>query len=193
MILSVVLYPDPVLRAKGRPVTHITGEIRTLAANLLETMREAHGIGLAAHQVGVPVQLAVVDVSHDEECITYCRVNGEPKKLAEICPLIFFNPKIELGKAKVTAEEGCLSFPDLRENIRRADALKATLTLLDGSTMVLETDGLLSRAIQHETDHLNGVLFIDRMSAATKLGLKRKLRELMPEWEDKRKGAAPAG
>ncbi len=188
MILPIIYYPDPVLRSKGRLVTKITGEIRALAANMLETMRAAHGVGLAAQQVGAAVQLAIVDVSHDEECVTYCRVNGENRKVADICPLIFINPKLEFEKAKVVSEEGCLSFPDLRENIKRPEKLKATLTLLNGETIVLEADGLLSRAIQHETDHLNGVLFIDRMSAATKLGLKRKLRELMPEWEEKRAG-----
>lgn len=186
MVLPIALYPDPVLRAKGRPVTQITDEIRELAANMLDTMREARGVGLAAQQVGVPVQLAIVDVSHDEECASFCRVNGADRKLAEICPLIFVNPKLEFGKEKAVSEEGCLSFPDLRENIKRPEKLKATLMLLSGETVVLEADGLLSRAIQHETDHLNGVLFIDRMSAATKIGLKRKLRELMPEWEEKR-------
>ncbi len=192
MILPILHYPDPVLRAKGKPVTKITDEIRELAANMLETMREARGVGLAAQQVGVPVQLAIVDVSHDEECASVCRVNGEDRKLAEICPLIFVNPKLEFEKEKSVSEEGCLSFPDLRENIKRPEKLKATLTLLNGETILLEADGLLSRAIQHETDHLNGVLFIDRMSAATKLGLKRKLRELMPEWEEKRAGKSQA-
>ncbi|HEY2572511.1 MAG TPA: peptide deformylase, partial [Verrucomicrobiaceae bacterium] len=117
MILPIVHYPEPVLRQKGKPVTQVTDEIRTLAANMIETMRDARGVGLAAQQVGVPVQLAVVDVSHDEECVTFCRVNGEDRKLAEVCPLIFINPKLELGKEKATSEEGCLSFPDLRENI----------------------------------------------------------------------------
>ncbi len=129
MVLPIVFYPDPVLRAKGKPVTKVTDEIRALAANMLDTMRDAHGVGLAAQQVGVPLQLAIVDVSHDEECVTYCRVNGEDRKLAEICPLIFVNPKLEFGKAKTVSEEGCLSFPDLRENIKRPEKLKATLTL----------------------------------------------------------------
>lgn len=192
MILPIVFYPDPVLRTKGRLVTQINDEVRSLAANMLETMRDAHGVGLAAQQVGAAVQLAIVDVSHDEECVSYCRVNGEDKKVSEICPLIFINPKLEFEKVKTICEEGCLSFPDLREKIKRPEKVKATLTLLNGETIVLEADGLLSRAIQHETDHLNGVLFIDRMSAATKLGLKRKLRELMPEWEEKRKDVTKA-
>ena len=190
MILPIVLYGDPVLRTKGKPVDGVTDDIRRLAEDMLETMRHAHGVGLAAQQVGVALQLAVVDVSHDPECVTHVRVNGIEKKLEDIMPLVFTNPQLEFGKEKVTAEEGCLSFPDLRDDIRRAAALKATLTLLDGTTIVLETDGLLSRAIQHETDHLNGVLFIDRFSAARKLGLKRRLRILIEDWEEDRKSGA---
>ncbi len=190
MILPIVLYDDPVLRAKGKPVAVVTDDIRRLAENMLETMRDAHGVGLAAQQVGVALQLAVVDVSHDPQCVTYVRVNGVETKLEDIMPLVFTNPQLELGKEKITAEEGCLSFPDLRDDIRRSASLKATLTLINGTTIVLETDGLLSRAIQHETDHLNGVLFIDRFSAARKLGLKRRLRMLMEDWEEDRIQAA---
>ncbi len=184
MILPIVIYGDPVLRTKGKLVDGVTDDIRRLSEDMLETMRHAHGVGLAAQQVGVALQLAVVDVSHDPACVTYLRVNGEDKKLEDIMPLVFTNPQLEFGKEKVTAEEGCLSFPDLRDDIRRSAGLKATLTLLDGTSIVLETDGLLSRAIQHETDHPNGVLFIDRFSAVRKLGLKRRLRELMEEWEE---------
>lgn len=190
MILPIVLYGDPVLRTKGKPVTVVTDDIRRLAEDMLETMRHAHGVGLAAQQVGVALQLAVVDVSHDPECVTHVRVNGIEKKLEDIMPLVFTNPQVDFGKEKITAEEGCLSFPDLRDDIRRAASLKATLTLLDGTTIVLETDGLLSRAIQHETDHLHGVLFIDRFSAVRKLGLKRRLRILMEDWEEDRKSGA---
>jgi peptide deformylase len=139
---------------------------------------------LAAQQVGHALQLAVVDVSHDPECITYLRVNGEDTPLADIMPLIFVNPKLDHGKDKAVSEEGCLSFPDLREKIRRSEAIKATLTTIEGKNLVIETDGLLSRAIQHETDHLNGILFIDRLSAAAKIGMKRKLRRLMEEWQE---------
>ena len=184
MILPIVRYNDPVLRAKGKPVTEVTPEIRTLAADMLETMRHAHGVGLAAQQIGVALQLAVIDVSHDPECVSFCRVNGEERPMPEIMPLVLLNPKLEFGKEKVINEEGCLSFPDLRMDIRRSEVVKATFQTLDGETMVVETDGLFSRAIQHETDHLNGVLFIDRISAAAKIGLKRKLRRLMEEWAE---------
>ena len=187
MVLPIVIYGDPVLRERGKDITEITDDIRELAENMLETMHDAHGVGLAAQQVGHALQLAVVEVPADDQSVTFIRVNGEEKKLVDIMPLVFVNPKLEFGKQKIVGEEGCLSFPDLRDDIRRSASVKATLTLLNGETIVLEADGLLSRAIQHETDHLNGVLFIDRMSPMAKLSLKRRLRELAPEWEAKKK------
>jgi peptide deformylase len=99
-------------------------------------------------------------------------------------PIIFLNPKIELGRDKESGEEGCLSFPDLRSQIRRSLDVEVTYQTLDGATVKLETDGLLARAFQHEIDHLNGILFIDRMSAAAKVGLKRKLARLQEEWAE---------
>ena len=112
--------------------------VRTLAADMLETMYDAHGVGLAAPQVGVSLQLAIVDVSHDEECISYLRVNGEDASLAEICPLTFINPELELLGAKDTDIEGCLSFPDLRGDITRPFEVRATLTTLDGQTLIVD-------------------------------------------------------
>jgi peptide deformylase len=100
-------------------------------------------------------------------------------------PIIFLNPQVEpLGKDKATDEEGCLSFPELRGQIRRAAAVRVTYQDLDGQTQQIETDGLLARAFQHEIDHLNGILFIDRLSSVGKIGLKRKMNELMPEWQE---------
>ncbi len=94
MIRPIVFYPDPVLRKVGARVEEVTTEIRELAADMVETMYDADGVGLAAHQVGVALQLAIVDVSHNEECVTYLRVNGEDKALSEICPLTFINPEL---------------------------------------------------------------------------------------------------
>jgi peptide deformylase len=185
MVRKIVLYPEPVLRAKCRLVSEVTGDHRQLAADMLETMRAANGVGLAAPQVGVDEQLAVIDVSHNPQCVTYLRVNGTPADLVKAMPLVFLNPKLETGKEKITDEEGCLSFPDLRSPIRRSMDVKATFQTLDGRTMTVETDGLLARALQHEIDHLNGILFIDRMSAAAKVGLKRKLARLQEEWAER--------
>ncbi len=185
MVLPIVRYPEPVLRAKCRPVTEVTPQIRELAANMLETMRDANGVGLAAPQVASDVHLAVIDVSHNPDCISFLKVNGEAvEDMTKHMPVVFMNAKLELGSAKETGEEGCLSFPGLRGDIRRSAEIKVTFMNLEGQTVTMETDGLLARAFQHEIDHLNGVLFIDRMSAAAKVGLKRKLSRLMAEWED---------
>jgi peptide deformylase len=184
MVLPIVRYPEPVLRAKCRPVSQVTPEIRKLAADMIETMRDANGVGLAAPQVAVDVQLAVIDCSHNPDCITFLKVNGQPAEMVKHMPVVFMNPQLQLGNAKETGEEGCLSFPGLRGDIRRSEVATVTFMNLKGETETWETDGLLARAFQHEIDHLNGVLFIDRMSAAAKVGLKRKLSRLMAEWEE---------
>lgn len=182
MIRPIVFYPDPVLRKVAARVESVTPEIRELAADMVETMYDANGVGLAAPQVGVSLQLAIVDVSHDEECVSYLRVNGEERTLASICPLTFINPELELRGEKETDTEGCLSFPDLRGEITRPCEVRATLHTLDGEELVIETDGLFARAIQHETDHLFGKLFIDRMSSARKLAIRRQLKEMQQEF-----------
>lgn len=184
MVLPIVRYPDPVLRAKCRLVTEVTDEIRQFSADMIETMKAANGVGLAAPQVARDIQLAVIDVSHNPQCITYLRINGESVDMPAKMPVIFLNPKIEIGKDKDVDEEGCLSFPRLRGDIRRSEDVKVTFQTLDGETQVWETDGLLARAFQHEIDHLNGILFIDRLSAVAKVGLKRKLGRLMQEWTE---------
>jgi peptide deformylase len=114
MVRKIVRYPDPVLRAKCRNVGEITPEIRTLAADMLETMREANGVGLAAPQVAVDLQLAVIDVSHNPDCITFMKVNGEKVEMVKHMPIVLMNPQLELGSDKEIGEEGCLSFPRLR-------------------------------------------------------------------------------
>lgn len=190
MILPIVRYPAPVLRAKCRDITTVTEEHRELASNMIATMRAANGVGLAAPQVGAEVQLAIIDVSHNPECITYLKVDGQDARMTEHMPVVFLNPKIELGKDKDTDEEGCLSFPRLRGDIRRSADIKVTFQTLDGETHTWETDGLLARAFQHEIDHLNGILFIDRMSATAKVTLKRKLKRLMEEWAEDEEQAA---
>lgn len=184
MIRKIVRYPEPVLRAKCRPVTEITSEIRTLAADMLETMREANGVGLAAPQIGVDLQVAVIDVSHNPDCITFMKVDGQPVDMVKHMPIVLMNPKLELGSDKELGEEGCLSFPRLRADIRRSCDIKVSYMDLDGNTVTVESDGLLARAFQHEIDHLNGILFIDRMNAVAKVGIKRKLARLMDEWDE---------
>jgi len=176
-----VQYGDPVLREKCRAVEEVDETVRQLVADMIETMYEAHGVGLAAPQVGVPLRLAVVDVSHDPECISYLRVDGREVPLEEIMPLVFINPELEFGTRKEKSAEGCLSIDGIRAEVSRPADIKARLPQLDGRVMELETDGLLARAIQHETDHLNGVLFVDRISPAAKVRIKGRLRRLTEE------------
>jgi len=179
MILPIVQYGDPVLRKKCHPIESVDNGIRTLVDDMIETMVDANGVGLAAPQIGRDIQLAVVDVSHDPECVSYLKVNGEKAELEDIMPLVFINPILELGKDKESETEGCLSIDGIQYEVRRPADVKATLPQLDGSTLVIETDGLLARAIQHETDHLNGILFVDRLNAVGKVSVKNRLKRLL--------------
>lgn len=182
MIRDIVFYPAPVLRKKGERVEEVTSELRQLAEDMLETMYEASGVGLAAQQVGEALQLTVIDVSHDEECVSYLRVNGEEKLLSDICPIVMINPEIKPFGEKDTDVEGCLSFPELRSDITRPFEVIAKFQTLDGEEMKIETDGLFARAIQHEVDHLMGKLFIDRMTSVRKMAIKRQLKEMKEEY-----------
>lgn len=184
MVLEIKQYGDPVLRKKCKRVEVVDDELRELSANMVETMVDAHGVGLAAPQIGLDIRLAIVDVSHDPESVSYLRVDGEDASLEDLMPLIFINPELEFGSEKESFREGCLSIDGIQAEVKRPADVIATLELLDGQVIKLETDGLLARAIQHETDHLNGVLFTDRVSPAAKLSVKRKLKRLKEEeWE----------
>lgn len=181
MILDIVQYGHPVLRERCRPVERVDAELRRLVDDMIETMYAAQGVGLAAPQVGVPLRLAVVDVAHDPGCVSSLRVDGAEAELADLMPLVFINPELDFGERKESDTEGCLSIRDVRAEVKRPFEVRAKLPQLDGGVIELETDGLLARAIQHETDHLNGVLFIDRISSAAKVRLKRKLKRLAIE------------
>jgi peptide deformylase len=181
MILDIVQYGHPVLRQKCRPVEVVDDRIRQLASDMLETMVDASGVGLAAPQVGQDIRLAVIDVSHDPECVSMLKVNGEDAALESVMPLVFINPELTFSQEKDTAVEGCLSIQGIRAEVRRPAAVIAKLPQLDGSVLEIETDGLLARALQHEIDHLNGVLFVDRLSAVAKVSMKNRLKRLLAE------------
>lgn len=183
MIREIVQYGHPVLRQRCRPVTEVTEEITTLVADMLDTMVDANGVGLAAPQVGVDLRLAVVDVSHDPECITFLKVNGQDAELDSIMPLVFINPELAFGQAKEFGMEGCLSIRGIRAEVRRPESVKATLPQLDGTVLEIETDGLLARALQHEIDHLNGVLFVDRLPPVAKVSMRNRLKRLLDQQE----------
>jgi peptide deformylase len=181
MIRTIVQYGNPVLRKQCKTVSTVDDELLQLVEDMLETMVDAHGVGLAAPQVGVDLRLAVIDVSHDPECVSYLKVDGEDVPLESIMPLVFINPELEFGPEKDFGMEGCLSIQGLRAEVKRPLDVRATLPQLDGSVRVVETDGLLARALQHEIDHLNGVLFTDRLPAASKVAMRNRLKRLANE------------
>ena len=187
MILDIVQYGEQVLRKKCKPVETIDADLEKFVKDMVETMRDADGVGLAAPQVGVDIRLAVVEVFQDPEEPMFCKVDGEDVDMESIMPLVFINPELELSGPQEAAQEGCLSIQEIRAKVKRPTIVKATLPQLDGSTITLEADGLLARAIQHETDHLNGILFTDRISTAAKTRLRRKLKDLAnTKWEYRR-------
>lgn len=166
MTLEIVQYGHPALRAKGRRIERIDARIRTLAADMLETMYEADGVGLAAQQVGLPVQLCVVDVTGVKDRPSVLRIGGRPVEIESHMPLILINPEVEPFGKPETGVEGCLSFPGARSDVTRPGSVRVRAQSLDGSLVEFEAAGLLARAIQHEHDHLHGILFIDRVSGA---------------------------
>jgi len=178
MVLDIVKYGNPVLRAKGLAVGEGEDHVRKLAEDMIETMRAANGVGLAAQQVGVPLQLAVIDVSGVEDRPSELIVDGKKIDVRSYMPMTLVNPVIELGKETEEGVEGCLSFPELSGDIVRATSVKVKAKKLDGSPLEFEARGLLCRAVQHEVDHLNGILFIDRMNSATRTSLAGKLKRL---------------
>ena len=182
MRLAIRKYGDPILRAKGKPIEAVDDDIRALAENMLETMHAANGIGLAAQQVGRALQLTVLDVSLVEDRPSTLTLNGTSiAELAEAMPLILLNPTLRLGTETDLASEGCLSFPEINADIERAISVELEAETLEGEKVRIEASGLLARALQHEFDHLNGVLFIDRMSSASKVSHSSRLKRLQKE------------
>jgi peptide deformylase len=181
MRLSILQYGDPILRAKGKPIDNIDDRIRELAANMIETMHAANGVGLAAQQVGEALQLTVLDVSLVEDRPSTLKVDGKDVDPKAAMPLVLINPEIELHGAAETGVEGCLSFPEITGDIERANTVSVRAQTLEGGTIEIEATGFLARAIQHEGDHLNGILFIDRMNSAAKAALSSRLKRLQKE------------
>ncbi len=188
MLLSIRQYGDPVLRAKSAPLDPQTEDLKVLADNMIETMYAANGIGLAAPQVGLNVQMVVIDIPEDEEEGEQpdaeplepekVLLNGQEVLQSSIMPLIFINPKLELLGSPCSAPEGCLSVREIQANVIRPSHVKAQLQMLDGSTIELVCGGLLARCLQHEVDHLEGMLFTDRVSSAGRVTLNKKLKRL---------------
>ena len=181
MILQILEYGDPILRAKGKPIENIDDRIRELAANMIETMHAANGVGLAAQQIGEALQLTVLDVSLVEDRPSTLKLDGRDVDPKAAMPLVLINPKIELRGANEAGVEGCLSFPEITGDIDRAKSVIVRAQNLEARTIEIEASGFLARAIQHEGDHLNGILFIDRMNSAAKAALSSRLKRLQKE------------
>jgi peptide deformylase len=168
-IREIRTYPDPVLRNKTARVEKIDSSLDRLIEDMVATMHAAPGVGLAANQVGVPLQLAVIDLSSRE--------NEEQRHPL----LVIINPEILAMEGSVTEEEGCLSIPDYSEKVKRAAKVKVRAQDRTGKSFEIEAEGLLAKALQHEIDHLNGLLFVDHLSPLKKNIFRRRYRKVAAE------------
>ncbi|HUU11698.1 MAG TPA: peptide deformylase [Phycisphaerae bacterium] len=173
--MEVYHYPDPVLRERARPVEQFDERLAALAADMVKTMTEANGLGLAAPQVGLSLKVVVVSA------------DGQPGK-----EMVLVNPEIVSTEGAEVAEEGCLSFPGIFVKIRRFHRVGVRYRDVRGEVHEAEVEGLLARAVQHELDHLDGRLLVDRMSPVQRVAQRRRLRELKDRYE-RRAGRTAAG
>ena len=167
-ILDICAYPEKILRQRAEPITNIDEEIARLADHMAETMYNAPGIGLAANQVGVPRRLLVADIS---------------PQTPESDLIVLANPEIIATEGEVTIEEGCLSVPDYQAEVKRHAKVRVRGLDLHGEEVEIEAEGLLAVVLQHEIDHLNGILFIDHISRLKRELYKRKLRKQLAKQE----------
>lgn len=169
MIYPIVRYGNPVLEKPAETVTEFNGDLRKLTDDMFESMYAAHGVGLAAPQIGISRRVVVIDVSFKED----------PK-----APMVLINPEIIKTEGRQRGSEGCLSLPDFREEVTRAAVVTVRAQNLEGKWFETTGDGILARAFLHETDHLNGRLYISHVSALKRDLIKRKIKKLMRagEW-----------
>ena len=181
MILPVVKYGNPALRKKGARIEMVTPEVQKLVDDMFETMYSARGIGLAAQQIGQALQLAIIAVRGITDRPSRLELNHASADVDAFMPLVLINPEIKPLTEPVAGPEGCLSFPEMYADISRPESVEVRALDRRGEPFHFSCGGLLARAVQHEADHLNGVLFIDRMSKADKEDLKPELEELQAE------------
>jgi len=179
MSLTIVHYGDPILRRKGDKITQFDGTLRQLAADMQVTMHEAGGIGLAAQQIGRAIQVCVVDLRRAEIDFSW-ELDGAKPPLELFMPMTIVNPEIRITPKtdEYIEEEGCLSFPQIRGEIARPDEITVKYQDENGVPHVLICNGLFARCIQHEADHLNGILFIDRMQKKSRKKLESEIEAL---------------
>jgi peptide deformylase len=178
MILPVFKYGHPVLRQKGARIETITPEIKRLIADMFETMHANKGVGLAAQQVGQALQLTVIDVREAVDRPSWLELGGKPAGVNEFMPLVLINPEIKPVGEPAAGGEGCLCFPEIYAEIKRPESVEVKALNGKGKPFEFRCGGLLARVAQHEADHLNGILFIDRMDRKTKEELRPQLDTL---------------
>jgi peptide deformylase len=190
MSLQIVHYCDPILRRKGDKITMFDAFLRELSAEMIATMHEANGIGLAAQQIGRALQLCVIDLRKAQVDFTW-ELDGAKPPLDLFMPLTIVNPELSVARNtdEYLYEEGCLSFPNIRGDVARPDEITVKFQDENGVPHVLRCDGLLARCIQHEADHLNGILFIDRMDKKVRAAIEPEIRALAKTTRDAKKPA----
>jgi len=181
MILPIVKYGHPVLRKKGARIETITPEILQLILDMFDTMEANKGVGLAAQQIGQALQLTVIDVTGITDRPSTLELHGKPTDVSELMPLVLINPEVNPVGEVIKGGEGCLSFPEIYAEIERPGQVDVKALNQKGQPVEFRCGGLLARAVKHETDHLNGLLFIDRMDKQTKLELQEELDGLQAE------------
>ena len=191
MSLNICYFGKSVLRQKGRKIEKFDEQLTNLATDMLEIMHTSEGIGLAAQQIGKAIQFCVMEVPDYPDYPTACILDGKPLSSSLIMPLSLANPEVKtLPSDEYYYEEGCLSFPGINADVARPERIVVTYQDLDGVEHTLECDGLLARCIQHEVDHLNGVLFIDRMEKNTYAEIKKDVQTLKRQTiESSKKGS----
>lgn len=178
MVKRVTQYGEPILREKGKALSEFGPELHKLIDDMFDTMEAAQGIGLAAQQVGEPLLLCIVDVTGIEDRPSALWLDGEESDVEKFMPLVLINPSIEHVGEGESGPEGCLSFPNIYGDVKRPGKIKVKALDGNGKEYGFECDGLLSRCIQHEVDHLNGILFIDRMEKVERDKIKVEVTEL---------------
>ncbi|MFM7099957.1 MAG: peptide deformylase [Verrucomicrobiota bacterium] len=179
MVLPVVKDGDPVLRRRGTPVGEFDEALRSFVADMFETMYAAKGVGLAAQQVGRSVQVTVLDVRGIKDRPSQLWLNGAEADVDALMPLALINPVIRSLGPRVTGPEGCLSFPEIYGDVERPAEVEVSAVNEQGKPVEFRAGGLLARAVQHEVDHLNGILFIDRMNSTSREEVQADVEDLM--------------
>lgn len=190
-VRTILTFPDPVLREVSQPVTEFNSELKTLVEDMVETMYHANGIGLAAPQVGALQRVLVIDTRPKDEKgrrYKYDEMTELEQKIKQ--PLVLINPEIVKGEGKTTFDEGCLSIPGYYETVSRFEYIELKAFDADGKEHLYKVDGLLAICMQHEMDHLEGTLFIDRLSFVKGNKIKNQIKKYgYPVKDDKEKEA----